>query len=1457
MAGRKESLEPYSGVDVRVYRIPQPIDFLKKQKNLHRPSLKANYGGEGLSNTLNYLWDSWFKKSRLAWQRVFSFFVRKGVVEHAPELKQFPPHAYQTRFENNPQFKPIEGLDVVDQYRYPLWHSKPIAPPAGVSLRGSSSNFLELKQGNIYIPVGKRNPGLYLVEAMIGTFRATTFLFVSDTVAVTKLSSRQELVWTVERGTGRPVAETKLLFTDGIGTLGEGRTGRDGVFVLEGKSLERSYVLGQDRSGGVFVSENFYFDSEIYGTKLYVFTDRPLYRPGDLVNVKLLGREFKSAGHSVPISTTPASVTVLDSEGTPIVNKRMEISSGIFGGDVSFRLPEFARAGGYSLQVQYKQANYLSAFRVANYVKPHFEIEIGFDRPEVKVNESAKGKVKLTYPNGDPVKAGRVEVEIRKQKLTIVEGELQYLDRFPVQVSKEPFVASDAGIVDFDVPPAAEPSRYVISVRAVDGGAFRVTTTKELLVQTSSSPLLLTSARNFSMPGEKVVFRVAPGGAESGVSRKETGSWEVIRLQDRSTFQGELSESQNEITVGFDRPGSYMISIKDKQGGILASANHWVQGPELATLPGTVSIILDKNEYEVGETASALITFSEEIGDALVTLERDKVERHALVSGGGDWIRLKRVSGREYKGEIPIKEGFEPNITLSVAYAGNGRYFFENKGIKVTTPKIQIIFKPDKKTYQPGETVTVAVETRFREKPVEASLSIGVVDEMIYVLQPEIAPEISDFFFHVRRNQVRTTSSLSFHSYDAASSATGAKASLSTQYSERSLKLRERPRREEKDTAYWEPALKTDAAGKAMFSFVMPDSLTRWRITGRAIASNGQVGQRRDFVVSQKDAYLKWTGPTSFRKGDLAQVGITLFNMTQADRNVAFEASGTGASSSQKIMLRPGSNHLVLPVSAEMSGDVTLVIKEGVKVLDELKVRLAISPIAWASTASRKVGPSSRDVPPGAFNIRVHSASGVNEVFFRAVDYLADYPYGCVEQTSSRLLPLALVFSSLEQLGSSEAVRERLQNRLISERLRLVKMAGPEARFSWWGDQTAQSAFMTAYAYFADWYATKALGVNISSEHWEHLLKAYSQFAEFEPMMNKVAILWMAAEMGLPIRTLAEGVLESAKTGADGAGSLFAANSAGESLASAILLEVVSRKAGLSMPGPLAARSGEAKRRALDSGSALAQSAYLLGKEGTELGPEDIALAERVLDSLTVEVPTIERGLALAFLHRALGSRLKPAPSVGVPEPGKGWLKIESKLGRAVWQYRGSAPLKKLPETFVQPGSSFHMIYEIFGREASTLSVGIERKLSRLTQGSDPLEFGMSPLAGEWTLDSKEVYLDEITITPQGNEIYQFGLVEAPLPPGADVEQTIWGMTLKGVAGETLQVGNSSFQAGDRSYSVAIEKLDKPVTIRQLVRFSQPGRFELPPARFFRMYSPVQKSFEGGDSFANRKILVR
>jgi uncharacterized protein YfaS (alpha-2-macroglobulin family) len=46
-------------------------------------------------------------------------------------------------------------------------------------------------------------------------------------------------------------------------------------------------------------------------------------------------------------------------------------------------------------------------------------------------------------------------------------------------------------------------------------------------------------------------------------------------------------------------------------------------------------------------------------------------------------------------------------------------------------------------------------------------------------------------------------------------------------------------------------------------------------------------------------------------------------------------------------------------------------------------------------------------------------------------------------------------------------------------------------------------------------------------------------------------------------------------------------------------------------------------------------------------------------------------------------------------------------------------------------------------------------------------------------------------------------------------------------------------------YAVPIDTLAGEVKVRHLLRFAQKGRYVLPPARFYRMYQPEQKAFEG------------
>ncbi len=79
---------------------------------------------------------------------------------------------------------------------------------------------------------------------------------------------------------------------------------------------------------------------------------------------------------------------------------------------------------------------------------------------------------------------------------------------------------------------------------------------------------------------------------------------------------------------------------------------------------GTVDIVADKTLYQLGETAKMLITFPEPIDEALLTLERDRVEQQSLLSHPANWLTLQRLNDTQYEARVPVSNSFAPNITF-------------------------------------------------------------------------------------------------------------------------------------------------------------------------------------------------------------------------------------------------------------------------------------------------------------------------------------------------------------------------------------------------------------------------------------------------------------------------------------------------------------------------------------------------------------------------------------------------------------------------------------------------------------------------------------------------------------------------------------------------------------------------------------------------------------------------
>jgi len=1443
---RRFRMEPYGGADIRVYRIDKPLDFLKRQKNLHRVVSDGQFKGEGLSNTLAYLWDNWYRKSRRVMQRAFSYESRKQVTEEVPELKMGNAIAAPTPYDAQPQFALIPGLPVVSQFRYPLWQAKPIQPPAGVNLAGSSSDFVSVAPGNVYIPLGNLKPGLYLVEALIGKYRATTMVFVSNTVAVSKIAGDELLVWAARKHEGSSVPKVNVLWTDGLGVMSSGATDADGLLRLKHVSPERSFVIGEDEEGGVFVSENFYYDSEIYDTKLYAFTDRPLYRPGDWVSLKIVGREFKNARDSVLPGAADVTVSVLDATGTELQHLDLKLDSKA-GTQGRFQLPDNSVAGGYEIRFNYKDQAYSSAFRVAEYIKPHFEISLNLAKQDYRTGEPVKGSLVLLYPDGKPVANAKLSLSLRAQQLSMVDNELQYLGQFPVELTSTELTTDSKGSAALDLPAADKPSRYMLTVFASDGAAYRVKTTKEILIDRGAASFRLSAPQRFSAVGDKVAFSYAnEGGTEqSKAVTPSTYGW--VRLEDQSTGEGKLAATDKGFSLAFERPGTYNLTLKDQHGRVLGATGHSVTGDGVKAVPGTVEIVLDKPEYKAGDEALALITFPEPVSDALLSLERDKVEATALLAKGGDWLKLEKLSDTQYRARIPVKDNFAPNLTFSVLYTKGGQYSFQNAGIKVIAPQIDVAISTDKAVYLPGDTVTVDLTTQFAGKAVPAHLTVSVVDEMVYALQPEVAPTIDQFFYHPRRNNVRTSASLSFISYDVAlPGSPGAPGKANR--SERGVKVLERPRREDVDTAAWQPELLTGADGKTRFTFKMPDSLTRWRITARAIADDGQVGQKKQFVRSEKPLYLKWSGPSKFRKGDQPQLGVFAFSQAEKPVKAELVTHYAGAEQRVPVTLNNGINYLPLPAFALASGEWTAELVQDGKTADSLAVRLSATGDGWQVTQTQSLDVASGDtalsLPADATDIRLRLDDSPQALFRSALDDLLSYPYGGVEQTASRLLPLSIAYPSL---ASNPQIRDRLRLIMQNSRLRLVQMAGPSASFTWWGYDGEPDAFLTAYAYYADFNASQVLELTLPPEHWQRVLEVYAKQAPNTPLLQRALILSFAKQMHLPVNTLLSGLMDDlAKVGEgnaqtmldDGEDSLVMSDpdSALGLAAARVLTAALASQSKVALPDAFNHQLAAAQQRLAVSSQPFAEALNL------SLQAFDQARAQALLQRLLPQQSTLERALALTWLQRSIA---QASPTIALT-PGEGWKKNYGATGEMYWTWQGATPV---PSVLTVSGTQERPLRAALSFQTQQpaldpMAVTITRRLSRLVPGDEAFTFKLEPV-GTKPLSSDSLYLDEVILTSKAPKPLRYGMLEVPLPPGADVERTTWGIKLQGKDGtEPTALEKARFEPGQLAYAVPVDALSGELRLRHLVRFSQKGQFNLPPVRFKQVYAPQHQAQE-------------
>ncbi len=424
-------------LDFRVYRVKDPVKFFRDLDNPHQMGEdEEGKAGQQVKHNPTFL------EKLLAFKKKFYGAVQTYV---RGQLQNQSRRGFNQRFRpaSEEEQEVRTPLNVSDYARVPL-----LNPDQMVSSWREKLPPLEDMYDRRKISLGKREPGVYLVEAVNGDLRAFGIVIVTDLMLVEKRSNDgQMMIFAADRKSGMPREKAHVEFVKGKDTVKTGDTDKQGLFKTkldkpkavasdsdsedEGPPEEgdataetpvQSSFLVMASSGGDFAIsdlDSFYFgeggfDEEGGGDgsniTSYIYTDRPVYRPQQTIYFKGILRELTENGYKLLPGKT-VNVSVDDTNGGSIFQKDLPVSSrGTFSGDLT--LPEESPLGSYQIHVQAGDATASGSFQVEEYKKPEYKVTVSTAQKFVNAGDTAKFTVSARYFFGSPVTRGDVKYEI-------------------------------------------------------------------------------------------------------------------------------------------------------------------------------------------------------------------------------------------------------------------------------------------------------------------------------------------------------------------------------------------------------------------------------------------------------------------------------------------------------------------------------------------------------------------------------------------------------------------------------------------------------------------------------------------------------------------------------------------------------------------------------------------------------------------------------------------------------------------------------------------------------------------------------------------------------------------------------------------------------------------------------------------------------------------------------------
>ena len=823
---------------------------------------------------------------------------------------------------------------------------------------------------------------------------------VVDTAIVTKLAFDELLVWALDYETGEPLAGADVT-ASAFSLRPGGTTNADGLarIAVPKRSYDKRVVRIEDggRYGVATTSWRQGIDpwlldvpTSFYADRLlgYLYTDRPIYRPGETVYYKGVVRRDDDASNLIPGPDERLDLAIRDPGWDEIQQTSVRVNRlGTFAGE--FVLPADARTGTYRISFVEPNRYYWygsiasTSFTVAEFRVPEFEVEARTPREHYVDGERIEAEARASFFFGGPVEGASVEwAALASPAAMRVEGYEGYsfterdywYDYWRPAVVERPLRAAGAartdaaGVARFGVAAALEAGegaqRFTLSATVTDASGQAVAGSTEATVHPAAFYAGIRPESYVATAGEPTAVNLVTVDIEGAIAplrpvtvRVYEREWVTTKERSTSgrfTYRSEpvdtlietraaTTDADGEASIAFTPPaaGSYRLvaeSVDDEGRAARAARFLWVSGGEAGGSrraswrvrnDDVIALIADREQYEVGDVAEVLVPTPYEDAVGLVTIERGRVlssEVRAFPTNSETLL-------------IPILDAHLPNVYVGVVlYRAPTeedplpRYHVGYVELPVSTAprRLDVSIEPDRERAAPGETVRYEVRVTDHEgKGVEAEVSVAVVDRAVLSLADEVDADGLRAFWFQRPLGVATASSLAV-SMDRANDAfreteEGGKGGDGGDGDGGEAYVR----RKFENTALWIGQLETDADGRAGFELRLPDNATTWRAQARAVSGATQVGEGESELLVTRPLLVRPALPRFLRVGDEATLRALVRNGTTADRDVTvtIEAEGVALDApvtQHRRVPADGSAAFEWPARAPSHGEATL-----------------------------------------------------------------------------------------------------------------------------------------------------------------------------------------------------------------------------------------------------------------------------------------------------------------------------------------------------------------------------------------------------------------------------------------------------------------------------------------------------------------------------------------------------